>query len=123
MRGKYLVTACLLGLAAPVYAESDSIPEPPGVFERIEEILSPSSILKGQITEQDVDEIFDLIRSAMLGNPKEPSDELKQKLDRLASRLMIRGGMAGSLLLDELESRIKQKVRELNQPERLPGAI
>jgi hypothetical protein len=123
MRVKIVLAACLIALPAFALAQPEEVPEAQSTFERIEEILSPSSILKGQITERDVDELFDLLRAMIAGNPREPSEELKQKLDRLATRLMIRGGMAGELLLDEIESRLKQKVRELNEPDSLPGAI
>jgi hypothetical protein len=122
MREKFLLAACLVALSTPALAQ-DQAPEPQSTPERIEEILSPANILKGQITERDVDEIFDLIRSGIAGRPQEPSEELKQKLDRLTTRLMIRGAMAGELLLDEIESRIKRKVREVNEPQSLPGAI
>ncbi|MGH8718255.1 MAG: hypothetical protein ACREV0_04830 [Burkholderiales bacterium] len=122
MREKYLVAACLIALSTSVLAQ-DQIPEPQTTLERIEEILSPGSMLRGQITEEDVSEIFALLRSAMAGKSVEPSERLKQKLDALALRLQIRGALAGSLLLDELEARMKRFVRELNQPPRDPNAI
>ena len=123
MRQKIFLAACLIVFSAPALSQPEQVPEPQGTLERIEEILSPANILKGQITEQDVDQLFDILRSTIAGNPKEPSAELKQKLDRLATRLMIRGTMAGDLLLNEIESRIKEKVRQLDEPKPLPGAI
>jgi hypothetical protein len=123
MREKFLIAACLLAFSFPALSQPEQVPEPQSTLERIEELLNPANIIKGQITERDVDEIFDLIRSGMAGRPQEPSEELKQKLDRLTTRLMIRGGMAGEILLNEIESRIKRKVREVNEPQSLPGAI
>lgn len=122
MRKKLLLAVCL-ALSTAALAEPDAIPEPQSTLERIEEILSPGNMLRGQITEEDVSELFELLRSAMAGKSVEPSERLKQKLDALALRLQIRGALAGSLLLDEFEARVKGLVRELNKPPRDPNAI
>jgi len=116
MGEKFLVAVCLVALSAPVFAEPEPTPPAQSTIERLGEILSPDEILRGQFTEQDVSELFAVLRSQVTGNPRELSPELRQKLDALAQRLQIRGALAGSLLLDELEARMREFVRELNEP-------
>ena len=120
MRAPRLIPAMLaaLFLAGPSWAEST---EP---FSRIdpiiEQLLEPKSILRGQFTEEDVTEIFAIIRSNMAGRQVEPSERLKKKMEALGASLQARGALIGMLLLNELEESMKQMVRELNQQ---PGAI
>lgn len=115
-----VVTAGFLAfaLAGPCWAEST---EP---FSRvdpiIEQLLQPENILRGQFTEEDVTEIFAVIRSNMAGKQVEPSERLKKKMDALGKSLRARGALVGMLLLNELEASVKQMVRELNLQ---PGAI
>ncbi len=120
MRASYLIPAMLaaLFLAGPAWAEST---EP---FSRvdpiIEQLLQPENILRGQFTEEDVTEIFVIIRSNMAGKQVEPSERLKKKMETLGQSLQARGALVGVLLFNELEESVKQMVRELNQQ---PGAI
>lgn len=116
MRKKSLIATCLIAFSAPVFAEPEPTPPAQSTMERLGEILSPSEIIRGQISEQDVSELFAVLRSQIAGNPRELSPELKRKLDALAQRLQIRGALAGSLLLDELETQMRKFVRELNEP-------
>ena len=120
MRATYLIPAILAAffLASPSWAEST---EPFSRVEPIiEQLLQPENILRGQFTEQDVTEIFAIIRSNMAGKQVEPSERLKRKMEALGQSLQARGALVGMLLLNELEESIKQMVRELNQQ---PGAI
>jgi predicted exporter len=120
MRATRLIPAMLaaLLLAGPAWAEST---EP---FSRvdpiIEQLLQPENILQGRFTEEDVSEIFAMIRSNMAGKQVEPSERLKKKMEALGASLQARGALIGMLLLNELEENVKQMVRELN---RQPGAI
>ncbi len=120
MRATYLIPAMLASffLAGPSWAEST---EP---FSRvdpiIEQLLQPENILRGQFTEQDLTEIFAVIRANMAGKQAEPSERLKKKMEALGQSLQARGALVGMLLLNELEESVKQMVRELN---RQPGAI
>jgi len=120
MRASYLIPAMLtaLFLASPSWAESTD------PFSRvepiIEQLLQPENILRGQFTEEDVTEIFSIIRSNMAGKQIEPSERLKNKMEALGQSLQMRGALVGMLLLNELEESVKQMVRELNQQ---PGAI
>ncbi len=120
MRATRLIPAMLgaLFLAAPSWAEST---EPISrVDPIIEQLLQPENILRGQFTEEDVTEIFSIIRSNMAGKQVEPSERLKKKMEALGQSLQARGALVGMLLLNELEESVKQMVRELNQK---PGAI
>ena len=120
MRATYLIPAMLAAffLAGPSWAEST---EPFSRVEPIiEQLLQPENILRGQFTEQDVTEIFAIIRSNMAGKQVEPSERLKKKMEALGESLQVRGALVGMLLLKELEESVKQMVRELNQQ---PGAI
>jgi predicted exporter len=120
MRATRLIPTMLaaLLLAGPAWAEST---EP---FSRadpvIEQLLQPENILRGRFTEEDVTEIFAMIRSGMTGKQVEPSERLKKKIEALGESLQARGALVGMLLLNELEESVKQMVRELN---RKPGAI
>ena len=120
MRTASIITAGFLALmlAGPSWAEST---EP---FSRvdpiIEQLLQPENILRGRFTEEDVTEIFAMIRSNMAGKQVEPSERLKKKMEALGASLQARGALVGMLLLNELEASVKQMVRELN---RQPGAI
>ena len=120
MRAIFLIPAMLaaLFLAGPSWAEST---EPLSrVDPIIEQLLQPENILRGQFTEQDVTEIFTIIRSNMAGKQVEPSKRLKKKMEAFGQSLHVRGALVGMLLLNELEESMKQMVRELNQQ---PGAI
>jgi len=120
MRATRLIPAILtaLFLAGPSWAEST---EP---FSRvdpiIEQLIQPENILRGRFAEEDVTEIFAIIRSDMAGKQVEPSERLKKKMEALGTSLQARGALIGMLLLNELEENVKQMVRELN---RQPGAI
>ncbi|HMK14934.1 MAG TPA: hypothetical protein VK460_07985 [Burkholderiales bacterium] len=120
MRATRLIPAILaaLFLAGPSWAESTD------PFSRvepiIEQLLQPENILRGQFNEEDVTEIFSIIRSSMAGKQVEPSERLKKKMEALGQSLQARGALVGMLLLNELEESVKQMVRELNQQ---PGAI
>ncbi|MGH8729972.1 MAG: hypothetical protein ACREV9_17830 [Burkholderiales bacterium] len=122
MRKNFLLAVCL-ALSTPALAEPDPIPEPQSTLERMEDILNPANVLRGQLSEEDVSELFAVLRSQFTANPRELSPHLKQKLDAIAQRLQIRGALAGSLLLDEMESKMKEFVREMNKPPRDPNAI
>lgn len=122
MRKTVLLALCL-GLSTATAAEPEPIPEAQSTLERLEDILNPANVLRGQLTEQDVSELFAVLRSQFTANPRELSPQLKQKLDGIAQRLQIRGALAGSLLLDEMESKMKEWVREMNEPARDPNAI
>jgi predicted exporter len=120
MRATYLITALLaaLYLAGPAWAEST---DPMSRMDPIiEQLLQPENILRGQFTEQDVTEIFAIIRANMAGKQVEPSERLKKKMETFGQSLQARGALVGLLLLNELEASVKQMVRELNQQ---PGAI
>jgi len=120
VRATRLIPAMLaaLLLAGPAWAEST---EP---FSRvdpiIEQLIHPENILRGWFTEEDVTEIFAMIRSDMAGKQVEPSERLKKKMETLSESLQARGALVGMLLLNELEESVKQMVRELNRQQ---GAI
>jgi hypothetical protein len=120
MRASCLIPVMLAGLflAGPAGAESS---EP---FSRadpiIEQLLQPENILRGRFTEEDVTEIFAMVRFNLAGKRVEPSERLKKKMEALGESLQARGALVGMLLLNELEESMKQMVRELN---RQPGAI
>lgn len=118
------VTLFALFFAVPARAGSDPEFEPSAApenrVEQIENLLSPKSLLRGKISEEDIDEIFMIMRSGMLGKTVEPSARLKQKMEAIGSSVKIRGALAGMLLLDEIERSAKKIVREINQD---PNAI
>ena len=120
MRTALLVTAAFLALMLAGPSRADSTAPVSNVDPIIEQLLTPENILRGQFTEQDVSEIFAVIRANMAGKQVEPSERLKKKLETFGQSLQARGALIGMLLLNEMEQNIKQMVRELN---RQPGAI
>ncbi|HXZ97357.1 MAG TPA: hypothetical protein VEG37_09985 [Burkholderiales bacterium] len=120
MRATYLIPAMLTALFVSGPSRADSTEPVGNVDPVIEQLLTPENILRGQFTEQDVDEFFAVIRGNLAGKHVEPSERLKKKLDAFGQSLQARGALVGSLLLDEMQENLKQMVRELN---RKPGAI
>lgn len=120
MRKLVFAIVSMFVFAANAVAET----EPPEVFERrleqIERILSPQSILRGKLSEEDVEEVFTIMRGAMVGKTIEPSERLRSRLQAIGDSVQVRGALAGMLLLDELEAILKNKVREINRD---PDAI
>ncbi|HYA19584.1 MAG TPA: hypothetical protein VEG25_02915 [Burkholderiales bacterium] len=120
MRASYLIPAMLAALFFSGTSQADSKAPVGNIDPIIEQLLQPENILRGQFTEQDVDEFFALIRANLAGKRVEPSERLKRKLEAFGQSLQMRGALVGSLLLDEMQENLKQMVRELN---RQPGAI
>ncbi len=121
MRKIFLTIACCLAFAGSALAETSAHNAlPDTTMAQIAQLLSPENLLRGQITEDDVTEIFAILRSGMLGKPVEPSEQLRKKLEMLGQRMKIRGAIAGMLFMDEIERGVKEMVREINRD---PNAI
>ena len=120
MRVAHLIPAVLLVLIPATLSWAESTEPFSRVDPIIEQLLQPENILRGQFTEEDVTEIFAIMRSGMAGKQVEPSERLQKKMEALGASLQARGALVGMLLLNELEQSVKQMVRELN---RQPGAI
>ncbi|MBA2352123.1 MAG: hypothetical protein ACR2FI_04965 [Burkholderiales bacterium] len=121
MRKIFLTIACCLAFSGSALAETDAQNAlSDTTMAQIAQLLSPESLLRGQITEDDVTEIFAILRSGMLGKPAEPSEQLRKKLEMLGQRMKVRGAIAGMLFMDELERATKEMVREINRD---PNAI
>lgn len=119
MRNILLTIACCMAVAGSAAAETgaqNALSDT--TMAQIAQLLSPESLLRGQITEDDVTEIFTILRSGMLGKQVEPSEQLKKKLEVLGQRMKIRGAIAGMLFMDELERAAKEMVREINRDPR-----
>ena len=120
MRAIYLIPAMLAALFIAGPSRADSTAPVSNVDPIIEQLLQPENILRGQFTEQDVTEIFAVIRANLAGKQVEPSERLKKKMETFGQSLQARGALVGLLLLNQMEENVKQMVRELN---RQPGAI
>ncbi|HUL42374.1 MAG TPA: hypothetical protein VLV32_10805 [Burkholderiales bacterium] len=115
MRASYLIPAMLAALFISGPARADSTPPARDLDPIIQQLLDPNNILRGQFTEEDVHEIFAVIRANLAGIPAQPSKRLQKKMEAFGRSLQARGALVGILLLDQMEEDMKQTVRELNE--------
>ena len=120
MRASYMIPAMLVALFLTGPSRAESTAPAANIDPIIEQLLQPENILRGQFTEEDVTELFAIIRANMAGKEVEPSERLQKKMEAFGKSLQARGALIGMLLLNQMEENMKQLVRELN---RQPGAI
>jgi hypothetical protein len=105
----FVAGACLM--AAPVMADDGR--DPLARFE-------PGAVARGLVRENDVTLLFDFLRgslaAAIQGREAPPPEELTARAEALGQALKAQGALAVLILLDALEQRAKQALREYPAP-------
>jgi hypothetical protein len=87
--------------------------------------FEPAPLLRGLVREDDVTLLFDFLRSslaaAMQGREAPPVPaELAERAEAVSQALKLQGALAALTLLNVLEQRAKQALREVPEPRALP---
>ena len=94
-------------------------------FERLEG-LSPETLLKGILREDDVSLLFRHLRESIAasarGEEDEPSEAMRRRAEQIQREFAVRGALFASALLSALEQAAKDVVREgmRDPPRRTP---
>ncbi len=117
MRSAHWVATTIMVLAcsAPCLAEPLSGPAA-RLDAQLEAMLERGELLKGVVTEQDVALLFEHLRAvlsaASTGGEPPSADEIRRRAEAIRRELKARGMLAGLLLLNALEERARQAVRD-----------
>jgi hypothetical protein len=111
-----LIAVCACVFAVP--AAADDVRNHVTPFE-------PAPLLRGLVREDDVTLLFDFLRSslaaAMQGREAPPVPaELAERAEAVSQALKLQGALAALTLLNVLEQRAKQALREVPEPRALP---
>lgn len=113
MRLLSMIAAGALGLAVAGPAHAGDQPDP---FARLESLLVPGVLFQGVVRDDDVALVFAHLRAELMaayaGREAPPADELNRRAEAIAGEMKSRGTLAGLLILDALESAVKDAVRE-----------
>ncbi len=123
-RGAVTVTIAL-ACSAPGLAEPLSGPAA-RLDAQIESMIEGRELLRGVVTEQDVALLFAHLRAALLaastGGEPPSAEEIRRRAEAIRRELKARGMLAGLQLLNVLEERARQMVREAPSRPVLPPA-
>ena len=77
---------------------------------------APESLLRGIVQESDVALVFSYLReaiaAAVAGREARPPEALEQRAAAIGEELKRRGVLAGQALIDEIERRLREELRE-----------
>jgi hypothetical protein len=112
-----------LGCAGPVHAEPPRDPFA-DLAAQIEALLGPRALAGSVVNEQDIELLLAHLRAALSaaarGEPAPPADDLARRAEAIRNALEARGTLAGLLLLDALEARARQLLRDAPAGPSLP---
>ena len=124
MRLLIIATFVALGGALPAWAGGTQ--PPPDVDTVLEQMMTPRAWLGGRVTEADVELLFAYLRASLVaasqGRELPVPEELSRRAEAIGRDLQRHGMLTGLLLLQALEARAKQAIRE-SQPHPLPDGI
>lgn len=117
MSGKRWIAALLIGLACSVPAYAEPLSGPAARLDApLEAMLERGELLSGVVTEQDVALLFAHLKAALLaastGREAPSVDELNRRAEEIGREFKARGMLAGLLLLNALEARARQLLRD-----------
>ena len=128
MNGKRWMAALLIALAwaVPACAEPPLSGPAARLDAQLEALLERGELLSGVVTEQDIALLFAHLKAALLaaatGREAPPADELNRRAEEIGRELKARGTLAGLLLLNAIEARTRQLMREA-PPRPLPPPV
>lgn len=106
-----VVTALMLELAAPAFAEDRADP-----FAGVEALLDPGILFRGVVREEDVSLLFAQLRAALIasyqGREAPSTEELDRRMEAIAAEMRVRGAVAGLALLAAFENAAREALRE-----------
>lgn len=121
MRIRTMVFAGVLALAVPMPAWSGEEQPAPDLDAVLEQMMTPEAWLGGRVTEADVELLFAYLKASLFaasqGRELPVPDELRRRAEAIGRELQRHGMMTSLLLLQALEARAKQAIRE-SQPDR-----
>lgn len=115
---RHWIAGLLLGLAcAAPCAAGEPLSGPAARLDaQLEAMLERGELLRGIVTEQDVALLFEHLRAALLagyaGGEAPSAAEIHRRAEAIRRELQARGMLAGLLLLNAIEERARQLVRE-----------
>ena len=117
MRAGSWMAAIAMVAACSFPARAETPPDPfAGLDAQIEALLGPRALMDGVVTEQDVDLVLNYLKAALLAaasGREPPSDEeLARRAEAIRNALAARDTLAGLLLLDALDARARQWLRD-----------
>ena len=117
------VAGLMLALASPAMAGEK---DPAAEYEALlGQMMTPEAWLGGRVTERDVELLFAYLKASLAaasqGREVPVPDELNQRAEAIGHELQMHGMLTGLLMLQILEARAKQLVREA-QPDYGPSS-
>ena len=108
------VAGLMLALASPAMAGEK---DPAAEYEALlGQMMSPEAWLGGRVTERDVELLFAYLKASLAaasqGREVPVPDELNQRAEAIGRELQMHGMLTGLLMLQILEARTKQLLRE-----------
>lgn len=119
-RGLVAVGGLMLALASPAYAGDK---DPAAEYEALlGQMMTPEAWLGGRVTEHDVELLFAYLKASLAAASQDREvpvpEELSQRAEAIGRELQMHGTLTGLLMLQILEARTKQLLRDV-QPQ--PG--
>lgn len=116
---KFLFVLAAITLSGTAQADDRRSPDPLAALE-------PQLLFQGMIREEDVTLLFDYLRhgvaAAARGDEPPPPDELQRRAEALGHEVKVRGALAALLVLNALEVRAREALREPRRPMLPPTA-
>ena len=111
------MAALLIGLASAVTASAEPLSGPAARLDaQLEAMLERGELLSGVVTDQDVVLLFAHLKAALLaastGREAPSADEINRRAEEIGRELKARGMLAGLLLLNALEARARELLRD-----------
>jgi len=121
IRTLIITTVAALALVTPARA-GNGVPAP-DLDALLEQMMTPQAWLGGRVTEADVELLFAYLKASLVaasrGREVPVPEELRQRAEAIGRDLQTHGMLTGLLLLEALEARAKQAIRE-SQPDISP---
>ena len=118
------VAGMMLALASPALAGEK---DPAAEYEALlGQMMTPEAWLGGRVTERDVELLFAYLKASLAaasqGREVPVPDELSQRAEAIGRELQMHGILTGLLMLQILEARTKQLLREARPAPGLSGS-
>ena len=127
MHIRTLIIASIMGLAVATPAHAGDQDSSADLEATLEQMMTPEAWLGGRISESDVELMFAYLKASLVassqGRELPVPGELSRRAEAIGRDLQIHGMLTGLLLLQVLESRAKEAVREAQPDDPAPGTL
>ena len=124
MRNTGRVATILMALACSAPCGAEPLSGPAARLDAQLEAMERGDLLRGLVSEQDVSLVFAHLRAVLLaastGGEPPSAEEIHRRAEAIGRELKARGMLAGLLLLNAIEARVRERMRETPGRPELP---